>query len=37
MLNVDIAMQHDDLICDPLVASCSVVIFYVHNFQYSKW
>ena len=36
MLNVDIAMQHDDLIRDPLVASRSVVIFYMHNFQYSK-
>jgi DNA polymerase elongation subunit (family B) len=36
MLNVDIAMQHNDLICDPLVASRSVVIFYMHNFQYSK-
>ena len=36
MLNVDIAMQSDDLIRDPLVASRSVVIFYVHNFQYSK-
>ena len=33
MLNVDIAMQHDDLIRDPLVASRSVVIFYMHNFQ----
>ena len=34
MLNVDIVVQHDDLIRDPLVVSCSVVIFYVHNFQY---
>ena len=37
MLNVDIAMQHDDSIHDQLVAFCSVVVFYVHNFQYSKW
>ena len=36
MLNVDIAMQYDDLIRDLFVASRSVVIFYMHNFQYSK-
>ena len=36
ILNVDIAMQHDNLIRDLLVASRSVVIFYMHNFQYSK-
>ena len=39
ILNVDIAMQHE-LIRDQLVASWinwSVVILYVHNFQYSKW
>ena len=36
MLNVDIAMQYDGLIRDLLVASRSVVSFYMHNFQYSK-
>jgi len=36
MLNVDIVMQHDNLIRDPPVGSRRVVIFYMHNFQYSK-
>ena len=36
MLNMDIAMQHNDLIRDPSVASRRVIIFYMHYFQYSK-